>query len=162
MRELFPQLGGIKLRGAFWVPWRLPRLMRGPNKKVRKAECDRVLDRANQEKAVLSHEAQGMVLDTTSSERSTQQAQADLLSVNAQMLGFNAAFDALPDRPEKETMRNKIRRLNDRKENLEERIGKSGNSGLLLMQMQRSLAEKQVDELNTFIAGVEARKVALN
>jgi hypothetical protein len=30
------------------------------------------------------------------------------------------------------------------------------------MQMQRSLAEKQVDELNTFIAGVEARKVALN
>jgi hypothetical protein len=61
-----------------------------------------------------------MVLDTTATERSTQQAQADLLSVNAQLLGFNAAFDALPDGPEKETMRNKIRRLNNCKENLEE------------------------------------------
>ncbi len=138
------------------VPWRLPRLMRGPNKKVRKAECDRVLDRANQEKAVLSHDAQGMALDTNSTERSTQQAQADLISVNVQITAFTAALDALPDGEEKESMRSKIRRLNDRKENLEERIGKSGNSGLLLMQMQRSLAEKQVKELNTFIKDVEA------
>jgi hypothetical protein len=125
------------------------------------AECDRVLDRANQEKAVLNHEAQGMVLDTNSTERSTQQAQADLLSVNAQITGFTAALDALPDGEEKENMRNKLRRLNDRKENLEERIGKSGNSGLLLMQMQRGLAEKQVAELDAFIAGVTARKTAL-
>ena len=70
-------------------------------------------------------------------------------------------MEALPDGEAKENMRNKLRRLNDPKENLEERIGKSGNMGLLLMQMQRGLAEKQVAELDAFIAGVTARKTAL-
>jgi hypothetical protein len=58
-------------------------------------------------------------------------------------------------------MRNKLRRLNDRKENLEESMGKRSNSRLLLMQMQRGLAEKQVAEPDAFIAGVTARKTAL-
>jgi hypothetical protein len=55
-----------------------------------------------------------------------------------------------------------IHQLNNRKGNLDERIGKSGNSGFLLIQLRKGLAEKHVDELNTFITGVEARKVALN
>lgn len=103
-----------------------------------------------------------MVPDSDASLRSTTQAQADLHSVNAQVTGFQAAFDALPDGPEKTKMGSKLRRLNDRKENLEERLGNAGNTGLLPLQMQRGLAEKQVEELNTFIAGVEARKAALN
>jgi hypothetical protein len=55
----------------------------------------------------------------------------------------------------------KIRRLNDRKDNLNERIAKSGNSGLLLVQLRKGLAEAQVGELDAFITGVTARKVAI-
>jgi hypothetical protein len=55
----------------------------------------------------------------------------------------------------------RIRRLNDRKENLEERISKSGSTGLLLSQMQRGMTEKQVEELTVFIAAVNTRKAAL-
>jgi len=58
-------------------------------------------------------------------------------------------------------MRNKLRRLNDRKDNLEERLANTGNSGLLMMEMRKALAEAQVAALNTFIAGVEARKASL-
>jgi hypothetical protein len=58
-------------------------------------------------------------------------------------------------------MRSKIRRLNDKKDNLNERIAKSGNSGLLQIQLRKGLAEAQVAELNTFITWVTAWKAAL-
>jgi predicted nucleic acid-binding Zn-ribbon protein len=125
------------------------------------AECDRLLERANLEKTELNYEATGYGLDTSASERSVAQTQADLTSVNAQITAFTAALEALPDGEEKESMRSKIRRLNDRKDNLAERIAKSGNSGLLLIQLRKGLAEAQVTELNTFITGVTARKAAL-
>jgi predicted nucleic acid-binding Zn-ribbon protein len=125
------------------------------------AECDRLLDRANQEKSELEHEATGYQLDTTATERTTAQAQSDLTSVNAQITAFTAALAALPDGPEKDAMASKIRRLNDRKDNLEERLAKSGSAGLLLMQLRKGIAEAQLAELNTFITGVTARKAAL-
>lgn len=126
------------------------------------AECDNVLNRANQEKAILDHKLAGLVLDTSASLRTTAQNNADLVSVNAQIAGFTAALNALSDGPDKEEMASKIRRLNDRKDNLEERISKSGNSGLLLMEMQRGMLEKQVTELTSFIDVVGVRKAALN
>ena len=103
----------------------------------------------------------GYTLDTNASERSVTQANADLTSVTAQITAFTAALDALPDGEEKENMRGKIRRLNDRKDNLNERIAKSGNSGLLMMQLRKGLADAQVAALDAFITGVTARKAAI-
>jgi predicted nucleic acid-binding Zn-ribbon protein len=125
------------------------------------AECDILLDRANLEKEELVHDAGGYKLDTTATARSVAQAQADLTSVNVQITAFTAALEALPDGDEKTKMASRIRRLNDRKENLEERVSNTGNTGLLLIEMRKGLADKQVEELNSFIAGVEARKAAL-
>jgi predicted nucleic acid-binding Zn-ribbon protein len=118
-------------------------------------------DRANLEKTELNHEATGYTLDTNASERSVTQANADLTSVTAQITAFTAALEALPDGEEKENMRGKIRRLNDRKDNLNERIAKSGNSGLLLVQLRKGLADAQVAALDAFITGVNARKTAI-
>ena len=44
---------------------------------------------------------------------------------------------------EKTKLGSKLRRLNDRKENLEERLGNAGNTGLPPLQMQRGLAERR-------------------
>lgn len=125
------------------------------------AECDLLLDRANQEKAELTYDVTGFQLDTASTAKSVAQAQADLASVNVQITAFTAALEALPEGEEKTKMAGRIRRLNDRKDNLEERLANTGNSGLLMMEMRKALAEAQVAALNTFIAGVEARKAAL-
>jgi predicted nucleic acid-binding Zn-ribbon protein len=125
------------------------------------AECDILVDRANLEKEELVHDASGYRLDTTSTARSVAQAQADLASVNVQITAFTAALDALPDGEEKTKMASRIRRLNDRKENLEERVSNTGNTGLLLIEMRKGLADKQVEELDSFIAGVAARSAAL-
>jgi predicted nucleic acid-binding Zn-ribbon protein len=131
------------------------------NKLATIAECDMLLDRANLEKEELVHDASGYKLDTTATARSVAQAQADLTSVNVQITAFTAALEALPDGDEKTKMASRIRRLNDRKENLEERVSNTGNTGLLLIEMRKGLADKQVEALNSFIAGVEARKAAL-
>jgi predicted nucleic acid-binding Zn-ribbon protein len=125
------------------------------------AECDLLLDRANHEKAELTHEVSGFELDSASTAKSVAQSQSDLTSVNIQITAFTAALNALPEGDEKTKMAGRIRRLNDRKENLEEKLTNSGNSGLLLMEMRKEMAEVQITALNTFITGVEARKAAL-
>jgi len=131
------------------------------NKLTTVAECDKVLDLAKREKAVLDYKLTGLVIDTDENQRSNAQLTADLLSVNAQVTAFKAAFDSLPEGAEKTEMGSKLRKLNDRKENLEERAAKVGTTGLLLTEMERGMLEKQVEELGVFIAAVTARKAAL-
>ena len=58
-------------------------------------------------------------------------------------------------------MGNKLRRLDDRKANLEERLSKTGSTGLLLTELQRAMTEKQVAEITDFISAIETRKAAL-
>jgi hypothetical protein len=125
------------------------------------ADCDLVLDRAAIEKAEMEHKLSGLVLETNGNDRSLSQVRANLASVNAQITGFEAARDALPEGPEKVLMNSKIRKLNDRKENLEERLSQSGSTGLLLTEMERGIIEKHVTELDTFITAVTTRKAAL-
>ena len=131
------------------------------NKLTTVAECDKVLDLAKREKAVLDYKLTGLAIDTDENQRSNAQLTADLLSVNAQVTAFKAAFDSLPEGAEKTEMGSKLRKLNDRKENLEERAAKVGTTGLLLTEMERGMLEKQVEELGVFIAAVTARKAAL-
>jgi hypothetical protein len=131
------------------------------NKLATVAECDKVLDLAKREKAVLDYKLTGLAIDTDENQRSNAQLTADLLSVNAQVTAFKAAFDSLPEGAEKTEMGSKLRKLNDRKENLEERAAKVGTTGLLLTEMERGMLEKQVEELGVFIAAVTARKAAL-
>ena len=103
------------------------------------ADCDLVLDRAAIEKAEMEHKLSGLVLETNGTDRSLSQVRANLASVTAQITGFEAARDALPEGPEKVLMNSKIRKLNDRKENLEERLSQTGSTGLLLTEMQRGV-----------------------
>ena len=131
------------------------------NKLATVAECDKVLDLAKREKAVLDYKLTGLAIDTDENQRSNAQLTADLLSVNAQVTAFKAAFDCLPEGAEKTEMGSKLRKLNDRKENLEERAAKVGTTGLLLTEMERGMLEKQAEELGVFIAAVTARKAAL-
>lgn len=125
------------------------------------ADCDLVLNRCKLEKATLEHRLGGIVLENDRSDGTLAAAQASLLSANAQITGFTAAFDSLPLGPEKTEMGNKLRKLNDQKENLEERLGKSGTTGLLLSEMHRGRMEAELAELVIFVAAIEARKAAL-
>ena len=125
------------------------------------ADCDFVIDRTSQDKAVLEHKLGGLVIETSGNERSLATVKANLISVTAQITGFNAALAELPEGPDKQDMVSRIRKLNDRKENLEERLSKTGSTGLLLTELQRGMLEKQVAEMEVFNTAIEARKAAL-
>ena len=125
------------------------------------ADCNTVLSRTTQEKAELQHKLGGLVLETSANDQSLATVNANLISVNAQITGFTAALAALPEGPEKTDMASRIRKLNDRKENLEERLSKTGSTGLLLTELQRGMLEKQVAEMDVFNTAIEARKAAL-
>ncbi|MES2649246.1 MAG: hypothetical protein V4717_20375 [Bacteroidota bacterium] len=125
------------------------------------ADCDFVIDRTSQDKAVLQHKLGGLVIETSGNERSLATVKANLISVNAQITGFSAAMAELPEGPDKADLVNKIRKLNDRKENLEESLAKTGSTGLLLTQLQRGMLEKQVAEIDLFVTAVETRKAAI-
>jgi hypothetical protein len=126
------------------------------------AECDAATLQANDLKDDLSFEITLLTRERTGRERTALQIDTDLSSVTAQLLAFQAARDVMVAGPERDNFDNKIRRLNDRKENLEERKAKSGNVALLANELEQSRISQQIAEIDLFVAAVAARKAALN
>lgn len=61
----------------------------------------------------------------------------------------------------KTALEGKLRRLNDRKDNLVERQLKGGNVSLPDYELEASLAQKQVLEITAYLDEVAARKAVL-
>jgi hypothetical protein len=125
------------------------------------AQCDDVLIMASDRKGDLQFEQTGISRNSTGIERTAAKLAADIVSVNAQITGFNAALAVLTDPVSIKDMTSKIRKLNDRKENLEERVGKAGTNSQLENELDISLLDKQIAEIDVFAVEVNARKAAL-
>jgi hypothetical protein len=125
-------------------------------------ECDAATLQATDLKDDLNFEITLLTRERTGRERTALQIDTDLSSVTAQLVAFQAARDVMVAGPERDNFDNKIRRLNDRKENLEERKAKSGNVALLANELEQSRISQQIAEIDLFVAAVAARKAALN
>lgn len=55
----------------------------------------------------------------------------------------------------------KLRKLNDRKDNLEERLQKGGNATLQDAQLEADLLDTQISLIDTYVADVKAHKATL-
>jgi len=125
------------------------------------AECDQATSTANERLAELLFDqtlnqralsGQGKITDSTN---------ASLLSTTAEITGTEAAIAAMPEGKGKTDLQNKLRRLNDKKENLLERMQKSGAAALLDTELEGALLEAQIAQVNLFITAVAERKAAL-
>ena len=125
------------------------------------AECDLAITTANNLKDDLEFEQLLLVRETNTRSRSAIQLDADLSSTVAQISAFEAARDAIIDPTEKALFESRIRKLNDRKDNLEERKAKSGNNALLSNELERSRIEKQLAEIDVYVAALNGRKAEL-
>lgn len=125
------------------------------------AQCDDVLAMAANKKSDFLYEQTGISRSSTGIERSNAKLSADLASVTAQLSGYTAALDVLTDEKSRANMQSKIRKLNDRKENLEERVGKSGTSSILENELDLMLLDKQIAEIELFMTAVTDRKSGL-
>ena len=122
------------------------------------AECDLAITTATDLKDELEFEQLLLGRESTTRSRSAIQLDADLASTVAQIDAFEAARDAVTDPAERAVFESRIRRLNDRKDNLEERKAKTGNNALLSNELERSRNEKQIAEIDVYINAVTVRK----
>lgn len=125
------------------------------------AECTQAISIANSRKSDLQFEQTSLTRSLTDKEKNTDLANSNLISINAQITGTDAAIAALSEGEAKEALKNKLRRLNDRKENLEERLQRGGAIALLDTELETSLISLQLTEIDNYIAEVETRKAAL-
>ncbi len=126
------------------------------------AECDQALNLANVRKDDLQFEqtVQGRTLNNQS--ESIALANAKLVAVSAEITGQQAALATLPEgHPNRRTIESKIRRLNDQKENLEERLESGGNAALLDDELDAGLLRAQIIEIDTYVSALNTRKAAL-
>jgi hypothetical protein len=86
---------------------------------------------------------------------------ASLLTVKAEILGAEAAIAGLPEGKDKENYLSKLRRLNDRKDNLEDRLKKGGATSLLETELDNTLFSLQIVELDNYLAAITAHKATL-
>jgi len=124
------------------------------------AECDQALAYAANLKDDLVFKQLVQKRSFGDKSESTALAAANLLTVNAQMIGMQAGLEAMPEGPGKVKMVSELRRLNDRRENLEETVQKSGNASLMNLELTNSLLTIQVSEIDLYTAAVEDRKKA--
>ena len=122
------------------------------------ADCDQCINLAQARKDDFLFEQTVIGRELTGQAKATASNNASLITVNAQITGTEAAIGAMAEGEPKDDMISKLRRLNDRKDNLEETLRRGGNASLLLTEMDAELVAIQVTKINEILAGVEARK----
>ena len=126
------------------------------------AECDAALLAATDLQDDLNFESTLLGRERTNRQRTAVQIDTDLASVTAQLTAFQAARDIMAAGPERDALDSKIRRLNDRKENLEERKYKTGNVALLDNELEQNRIDLQLTEIAAFISTVNTHKATLS
>ncbi len=125
------------------------------------AECDKAVALATERKADLQFEQTIMGKELSDQEKAVQQTSVNLISIKAQITGAETAIASMPAGPEKEVFVGRLRRLNDRKDNLEERLEKGGTAALLDAELDAELIATQITAIDAFIATVNTHKASL-
>jgi hypothetical protein len=125
------------------------------------AECDRSITLATERKNDIIFEQTVSGRQLTGQGKSNALTNASLISTRAQITGTEAAIAEMPDGDAKDDLISKLRRLNDRKENLEERLLKGGSAALLDTELDAGLLAAQVIEIDLFITAINTRKAEL-
>lgn len=136
-------------------------MMYSTTKLKTQSECDSALAMANKLKADLLFKQTTLTRELDGQEKSVDTITATLIAVNAQLTGFAAAIAAMADGEAKKDLQSKVRRLNDQKENLEERLGKSGAPAYLGTELQAEISKKGIEEIDVLIAAIAQRKTEL-
>ncbi len=133
----------------------------GVSKLTTTADCDQAIASATTRKNNLLFEQTVGTKNMTDQATLVAQVTASLISVKAEITGAEAAIAGLPDGKDKENYVSKLRRLNDRKDNLEDRLKKGGSASLLETELDNTLLGLQITEIDNYVAAVIAQKATL-
>ncbi|QGW28736.1 hypothetical protein [Phnomibacter ginsenosidimutans] len=124
-------------------------------------ECDAVLAIANKEKADVQFRQTSIQRQQANYAESSVEIATELSAVNAEIAAYASIIGSLPEGPAKEEAEVKKKKLEYRQFLLTERQDDYGSVALLEKEMELGQLEKQVAEIDVFIAAVQTRKAAL-
>ncbi|CAM3506610.1 hypothetical protein FSS13T_09960 [Flavobacterium saliperosum S13] len=131
------------------------------NKITTVADCDVLLTWAEKEKSDLTFKQLSVERLTVNYSSTSVEIDAVLQGVIAEIDATETVLAALPEGPTKEDLEKKLTRLEYKKFLLENRKESYGSVALLEKELDLERINKELDEVEVFIADVNARKVIL-
>ena len=128
---------------------------------TKKEDCDSLLDIANEEKASLAFRKISLERHKEVSTGSSEDLEAELASIIAQMAASQTIINTLPDGDTKTKEITRLKGLDYRKDILTGRKNRHGVVAVLETEYEISRVEKDLIETDVFIAAVTERKNAL-
>jgi len=125
------------------------------------AQCDAALTMANDRKGDMQFALTSATRQSNDIAARRARYTSTLVSVNAQITGLEAGIPLVTDETILKKMNSQLRKLNDRKANLEESIENGSAGSLLEDELDKGLLNIQVGEIDSFITEVTTRKAAL-
>lgn len=131
------------------------------NKITTVADCDVLLAWAEKEKSDLTFKQLSVERITVNYSSTSVEIDAVLQGVIAEIAATETVIAALPEGPTKEDLQKKKTRLEYKKFLLENRKDSYGSVALLEKELDLERINKELDEVDVFIAGVTAHKNTL-
>lgn len=125
------------------------------------ADCNALITWAGKEKADLNFKKLSDERLTSRIAETSQELDAELQGVLAEISATETIINILPDGPSKDDAINKKTRLEYKKFLLENRRESYGTVALLEKQMDLARVQVELDEVDAFITAVEQRKAAI-
>ena len=125
------------------------------------ADCNALLNWAGKEKADLNFKRLSDERLTSRIAETSQELDAELQGVLAEISATETIISILPDGPSKDDAINKKTRLEYKKFLLENRRESYGTVALLEKQMDLARVQVEINEVDAFISAIEERKAAL-
>lgn len=131
------------------------------NKITQKSDCDVLLNWAEKEKADLAFKKTSIERLTTNYSSTSVEIDAVLQGILAEITAVETVINVLPAGPTKETEMKRKVRLEYKKFLLENRKESYGTVALLEKELDLERINKELAEVDAFIAGVNAHKATL-
>lgn len=125
------------------------------------ADCNALLTWAGKEKADLNFKKLSDERLTSRIAETSQELDAELQGVLAEISATETIINILPDGPSKDDAINKKTRLEYKKFLLENRRESYGTVALLEKQIDLARVQVEINEVDAFISAIEERKAAL-
>ncbi len=126
------------------------------------SDCDALLAWAAKEKADLTYKKISEERLTTKFAETSQELEAVLQGVLAEMAATDTIISVLPEGPSKEDALNKKTRLEYKKFLLENRKESYGVVALLEKEMDLARVNQEIAEVEAFMAAIDAKKQTLS
>ncbi len=124
-------------------------------------DCDLAKEKAEERKKEIAFAMTLTDKDYSDKQTTADKKNARLIEVNALIAGTTTAISSLSEGKEKKTLVSKLRRLNDRRDNLLDNLSNEGGAGLLDAALEVQLLQLQLAEIDKYIDAVNDRKAAL-